>query len=464
MPPAVFPLGINSPYVSWKGSQINSNPVGTAPGHIRPLTNNDAGNVFQSGSSSSRTYSNQRVFNPRPIKHFRKGRSITTTPVSGLPIVTISHPHNSSQELTIDENSVINYNLNRFVSSNKGTGLINDLIDKPGAVIINENPETELNGITQLNINCQKFKGIGVVADYYPNSTFIQENPSSNTQNQRWCCNAEQKAKRRSSYASTNLNKNYYNSSKQYLQNRCKTFEQKSFNFLSYQKTIDSSIYQANAFQLTAFDPNYNPSNTIPGSPLSFVNTYLANCQPNAEIFDATQNALISQMLSIMLNNNLLQQTDVDAFNSLNITTILGFYEWLKVQINSQELIESFNAFINNPYWGMPLSGPSNPAGCQLVTYKPNNYKFAKQGAVDSSTRNLSLKVSTITTNAASIHKYTNTGGNLVNANQIHAGNDNNIMNLYKNKTASCNTSLPLNFRQSGPFQKKRFCYYNNLP
>ena len=50
----------NKQYVTWKGSGINSNPVGSASGHIRPLTNNDPGNVFQTGFGL-----------PRPIKHFR---------------------------------------------------------------------------------------------------------------------------------------------------------------------------------------------------------------------------------------------------------------------------------------------------------------------------------------------------------------------------------------------------------
>jgi hypothetical protein len=33
-------------YKTWKGEGINSNPTGVAAGHIRPLTNNDPGNIF----------------------------------------------------------------------------------------------------------------------------------------------------------------------------------------------------------------------------------------------------------------------------------------------------------------------------------------------------------------------------------------------------------------------------------
>ena len=64
MSSAVYPLGMNSmpasgythqstyynkQYIPWKGTGVNSFPVGTAPGHIRPLTNNDPGNNFPTG-------------------------------------------------------------------------------------------------------------------------------------------------------------------------------------------------------------------------------------------------------------------------------------------------------------------------------------------------------------------------------------------------------------------------------
>ena len=117
-----------------------------------------------------------------------------------------------------------------------------------------------------------------------------------------------------------------------------------------------------------------------------------------------------------------------------------------------------------DPYSGMPISGPSNPKGCKLVVYKPSNPQFAKQGAVDSSTRNLKLNVDTISTNAASIQNYNNTGPQLVSANEIYAGNNPNVINLLKNKAPTCNTPLPLNFRQSGPFQNKKRCHYKQLP
>ena len=322
----------NKQYITWKGTGINSNPIGSALGHIRPLTNNDAGNVFQTGFGL-----------PRPIKHYRKGR------------VIINEKGNSQ------EAAQINYNMNRFVKSSKGTslgggsGLLNDMQDKPGAFLVKQNTTNEVDGVSQLDSDCKTCEGINIVASYYPNNTFLTENPESTTTNKVLCCNHEYKAKRRAIYASTNLKKNYYTTTKQYLQNRCKTYDQKSFNF-------ESNVMVNNGAK--------------PGSPAALTNTYLANC--------------------------------------------------------------------------------NSTGNCQLTVYKPNNHQYAKQGAVDSSTRNLKLNVDTISTNAASIQNYNNTGAQLISANEINAGNNPNVMNLLKNKAPHCNTTLPLNFRPV--FQNKRHC------
>jgi hypothetical protein len=459
MSSAVYPLGMNSKpssgythrsthynkqYITWKGTGVNSFPVGTAPGHIRPLTNNDPGNVFQTGFGL-----------PRPIKHYRKGRVIPPQQIEGVPNLIGANG-------SIPENSLINYNINRYVQSSKGTslgggfggsGLLNDMQDKPGAFIVNINTSAETS---QMDNNCKTCKGVGIVASYKPNTTFLEENPESNTQNSVLCCNDELKAKRRSIYASTNLKKNYYTTTKQYLQNRCKTYDQKAFNFLSY-RTED--LPQSNPYYITA-DGN---AGFKPGSPLALANIYLANCQSGAQIFDATENALIAQMLAIMVNANILTQSEADSFNN---NSIPAFWTWLNTLPEPQKTLacKVFSDFISNPYWGMPLAGPSNPSGCQLVTYKPNNFQYAKQGAVDSSTKNLKLNVDTISTNAASIQNYNNTGPQLVSANQIYAGVSPNISNLLKNKVPNCNSGLPLNFSQSGPYQNKKKCFYKTLP
>jgi len=390
----------NKQYIPWKGTGINSFPVGTAPGHIRPLTNNDTGNNFQIGFGL-----------PRPIKHYRKGRVIPSQPIEGVPNLIVNGPHNNNITSNIDENGLINYNMNRYVKSSKGTslgggsGLLNEIQDKPGGYIVKLNSSNEINNIIQLNNNCKSCEGVGIVASYKPNKNYLTENPEPNTTNPILCCNPEYKAKRRAIYSSTNLKKNYYTTAYQYLQNRCKTYDQKAFNFLSY-RTNGPGPYNNNNPYLISTNGDVKP-----GNPLSFANTYLANCQLNAQIYEGSQNAFIYKMIRIMLNKNIITQKQVTEFNDTSINSIQGFFNWIQElpEPQREEANNVFKQFMNNPYWGMPSSGPTNPVGCQFAIYKPNNYQFAKQGAVSSSTRLLKLNVDTITTNFASTQNYSNT-------------------------------------------------------
>ena len=458
MSSAVYPLGMNSmpssgythkstyynkQYITWKGTGSNSFPVGTAPGHIRPLTNNDPGNVFPTGFGLA-----------RPIKHYRKGRVIRTAPDS-------VNGENSF------ETDLINYNMNRFVKSSKGTslgggfggsGLLSEMQDKPGGYIVKLNTLNEVDGVSQMNNDCKVCEGVGIVASYKPNNYNLLENPEPNTTNRVLCCNQEKNARQRVVYASTNLKKNYYTTTKQYLQNRCKTFDQKAFNFLSY-RTNGTGPYDNNNPYYYSVDGNKGQT---PGSPLALANTYLANCQLNTQLYEGSELAFIYQMLGIMLKENIITQAEVTNFDNTGINSIPGFFDWIQGLPEPQrnEALVVFEVFINNPYWGMPPSGPTNPAGCQLTVYKPNNYQFAKQGAVSSSTRNLKLNVDTISTNAASIQNYNNTGQFLITANQLYTGDATNNTNLLKNKVPQCNTPWPLNFSQSRQFKNKKFCHY----
>jgi hypothetical protein len=471
MSSAVYPLGMNSmpasgythqstyynkQYIPWKGTGVNSFPVGTAPGHIRPLTNNDPGNVFPTGFGLA-----------RPLKHYRKGRVIPPAPIEGVNNLNVNSPYNDVN-LSINENALINYNINRFVKSStpvplggsrSSSGLLNDMMGSPGSYIVKLNPANEVDGVTQMKEDCKICEGIGIVASYKPNLTNITEDPERNNTNPILCCNQEKFAKQRVIYASTNLKKNYYTTTKQYLQNRCKTFDQKAFNFLSY-RTNGTGPYDNNNPYFYSVDGNNGPK---PGGPLALANIYLANCQLNTQLYEGTELAFIYQMLGIMLKENIITQAEVTQFDSTGINSIPGFFDWIQGLPTGQKesALVVFEVFIKNPYSGMPPSGPTNPTGCQLTVYKPNNYQFAKQGAVSSSTRLLKLNVDTISTNAASIQNYNNTGQFLVTANQLYAGDLNNTRNLMKNKsTTQCNPQWPLNFSQSGKYQNKKFCYY----
>ena len=117
----------NRQYVTWKGSGVNSNPVGTAPGHIRPLTNNDPGNVFQTGFGL-----------PRPIKHFRKGRVIPPQPITGVTMF-YNHPAVTGVRLNFN-NPRFDYDFEKNYY-NKG-------------IFTQINPN--LNNCTGADKNCQK--------------------------------------------------------------------------------------------------------------------------------------------------------------------------------------------------------------------------------------------------------------------------------------------------------------------
>lgn len=439
MSTAFYPLGMKSynnhlpqgGYKTWKGTGVFSNPVGVTASHIRPLTNNDSGNVFPTGFGL-----------PRPIKHYRKGRVI---PVQSI---TVQDPNNPAQYI---ETSLINYNLNRIVSSSKGAslgggagglGLLNQMLDNPGGYIVKQNPPNETTGENQLNQDCRTCEGVGIVASYYPNTPYLTENPEANTQNQVLCCNAQKKARRRVLPASTNIKKNYYTTHAQYMQNRCQTYEQKAFNFQTPNPVETAAINSGN--------PNFTAAKFLaakPGSPLALLNTYFANCQPNGEIYEATEIGLINKMLSIMDTQNILTPAEISAFEALNDYTFDSLFNYLQ-SLDNEAAIAFFIDFINNPYYGVPFAGPNNPTGCKLVVYKPNNPQFAKQGSVSSSTRMLKLNVDTIQTNAASLNR---NNVNLVNSvnNTVTPQNT----TIFKNKASTCNNPIIIRF------QNKKACY-----
>jgi hypothetical protein len=425
-------------YKTWKGSGINSNPTGIAAGHIRPLTNLDTGNIFPAPFGK-----------PRPLKHYRKGRVIPN-----VDIITLDKDkegqfiYKNKTYISDAELGLIQYNLNRSVKSSKGTslgggfggsGLLNEMQDKPGSYLVKQNPETETNESLQINEDCTTCQGVGIVDTYYPNKDYLTENPETNTENNILCCNQEKFALKRVIYANTNLPKNYYTTHKQYLQNRCKTYQQKVFNFETYNPLNAKEIAASSNPELTAALIKASK----PGDPLSITNTYFANCQPNAEIVTASEINLLYAILDILLMQNAITKAQYDSFIAKKDYKLAVLFTYLKSlpQETRDIAVSIFIAFINNPYYGVPLSGPNNPIGCKLTIYKPNNPQYAQQGAVDSSTRMLKLNVTTIEKNAASYYK----------------------TSLGKNKSSQPCEKPPLNFFPT-TYQNNKACRYSRNP
>ena len=447
MSSAFYPLGMKSynnyvnqgGYKSWKGPQT---PVGLTSGTIRPLTNNDPTNDANSGFGL-----------PRPIKHHRKGRGFNYT------------------VLVADGNNYKEVEVNRLNRSSTTGNLVSQLIDQPGG--FNRTEEQNQNG------------QIKMVMSYYPNDAYLTENPEPRSQTPAWCCNAEKKARRRVTYASTNLKKNYFTTLQQYRENRCLTYDQRAFNFAEG-----------------------NPNIGKPGGPESTNSTYYANCQPNTNNEDPVAffesllaNRIITQEqyerfktvslydqldeMSKLLtdvereSNQTFWQEFLDSFDTSH-DGIVTYAEFLQYYIDNEIYIEDlqegfksndinendvleFNDYLyfmigyDHDFFGFQpyprtnitmediytylntlpaetrenalnaLNALNSDKRCTAVVYKPSNYQFAKQGAVDSSTRLLKLNVDTITKSAFT-----------------------NNVNLPKNKVPQCTSTLR--------FQNKQLC------
>lgn len=409
-------------YLTWKGTGKYSNPVGITAGSIRPLTNNDRTNiaVYKQGAA-------------RPLKwQFRKG-TVTQAPY------VIVNTENPALNITV--------NANRMSKStagleNKTGGLIGQLMDRPGGYSVKHNPVDELNETAQSIKDCKNCDGISVVTDFYP-SPYLTNNPQSVCTTPPFCCNEPRKALLRVRPASTNLKKNYFTTLQQYRQNRCQTYDQRVFNF----KTANDYVSDA---ALLKNNPNITPAmiaSAKPGSPITLLNTYVGNCYPNTGLSTYSQVELVALAFQILNNDGLFSSQDVTNFYNLQITTIqqfVGFISNLQSG-QSQQAAYVFSNFINNPYYGMGLTGPSNPNGCKLVVYKPSNPQFAVQGAVSSSARTLKLGVTTIETNVNNSNAYRGSPSTL---NIGNPGQQPFVPFIYKSKVQKCSPALPIIFRQ----------------
>ena len=449
MSSAFYPQGMNTwnnrlpqgGYKSWKGQGVFSNPVGLTATHIRPLTNNDPGNVFPTGFGLA-----------RPIKHYRKG---TVIPVHYLT--------NPSNELEYAEQLQIDYNVNRAVKSSNGSslgggsggsGLISQMIDGPGQFIVKDNkPENvkeinaglldgdinvniAVNGSSKIDKDCETCQGISIVSSWYPINN-LTEKPQENVTNPLLCCNQQRKAMQRVLPTSTLVKKNYYQTTYMYLYNRCQTFKQRQFNFVNGE--VDQNVL--NIISQYPFVSAKLIEYAKPGSPLSLVNLYVAQCNPNSTINQGIEIGFITAVANAMINNGLMTQPQYDLLVTLNPKSIEEFINFLKTRLSSasqsEEAVKYLYEIASNPYNSSILEGPSNPKGCSRVYYKPNNPQFAQQGGVSSSTRILKLNVDTISTNAANVRRLK--GANSVQ--NIVSGQMPDTPFIYKFKSPSCSAA-----------------------
>jgi hypothetical protein len=462
MSSAFYPQGMNSwnnrlpqgGYKTWKGKGLYSNPVGVTATHIRPLTNNDPGNVYPTGFGL-----------PRPLKHYRKGRVIPYP----IPVLT-EDPNNPGKYV---EQSLIEYNINRAVKSsvgsslgggNGGTGLISQLNDMPGSFIVKDNGsgaadylvgnDDNIVAPNKIDKECTTCQGVGMVSSWFPINN-LTEKPQENVTNPLLCCNQQRKARQRVLGANTNVKKNYYQTTYMYLYNRCQTFQQREFNFI--RGPIDQNILDL--FTKYPFVTAKILEYSKPGDPLSIVNYYVAQCNPNFTIETAVEIAFINSLSKSLLNAGYISEADfivLTGYSPLSVQTFIQSLQSILTEEQYKVVIEYLYQLAADPYNGSVVSGPSNPKGCAQVFYKPNNPQFAQQGGVSSSTRILKLNVDTISTAAAQTRRLK--GGNV--SAQLTGGEPINTPFIYKFKTPTCQKSTysgnPFFFQ--GQPQNKKIC------
>ncbi len=243
MSSAFYPLGSNTynnrlpqgGYKSWKGSGIHSNPIGMTSGNMRPQTNLDYRNIaiYKHGL-------------PRPMKHYRKGISVPIT----LPAFSSAYAQ-----------FIADYYSNTNVKSSSTPSLVGQLMDNPGGFIVKDNQIASANTNT-IDNNCTTCNGVGLISSWFPINN-LSEKPQDNVTNDPpLCCNNQQKASMMVLPSNTNLPNNYYVSSGQYLYNRCQTYDQRAFDFVS--GTTDPNMYIADCnprdqrlgCKLVAYKPN----------------------------------------------------------------------------------------------------------------------------------------------------------------------------------------------------------------
>jgi len=465
MSSAFYPQGMNSwnnrlpqgGYKTWKGRGVFSNPVGVTATHIRPLTNLDPGNVFPTGFGL-----------PRPLKHYRKGTVIP------IPESVFSFEKNNAEtNVQKTEIDLIEYNVNRAVKSsngsslgggNGGTGIISQMIDMPGSFIVKDN-NTEfvttdnyvgldnninIDETNKIDKDCKNCQGVGIVSSWYPINN-LTEKPQQNVTNPLLCCNQQRKAIQRVLPTSTIVKKNYYQTTYMYLYNRCQTFQQRQFNFLA--GVVDPKIFDF--IKTYPFVSAEIVEYIKPGEPLSYLNLYVAQCNPNGVIETGILISFINAVAKNMKDNGIITNNEFNMFISSNIMSIKSFIDFIRNNIHPDR-VENAAKFLYelslNPYYDSVISGPTNPKGCQKVYYKPNNPQFAQQGGVSSSTRTLKLTVDTITTSAAK---------NRIN--RVN-GSKNEFSSISKLKAPTCQASTysgnPFFF--SGQFQNKKICSKSN--
>lgn len=389
---------------SWKGVGIYSFQSGNMAKDTRPYWNKDYTNDTQGAFGK-----------PRPLKHFRKARVIPQ-------FINIQSPEDSSQYIEIDLNEP------RIVRSAVLNNMTTQMNWIPGGYSIVPNSPTEIGNFEKSVKDCVNCNATTVVSNWKPTAN-LTEKPEPNTQSRMLCCNDEYKARRRVRPPSTLTQRNYYVNNKQYLQNRCITFNQRQFNFIRGTQ-LSPEIVNSILNTVIANPENIQKliSTAKPGSPLSYFNIYVAQCVPNGQILEATIITIISSLILGLRVADIISSDEYDLLVSMNFTSFEAFINFYKTNFPETQANAIGNyVFLvidSNKTLSEILEGPtgSTGLGCQKTYYKPNNSQFATQGGVMASLRTLQLNVNTIEKN----YWQNKNNFDINNSNNVKSNNCNN--------------------------------------
>ena len=419
MSTAYYPLGMSSynnttnrgGYITWKGSGLYGNPIGITSGNVRPQTNKDPRNVaiYKQGL-------------PRPIKHYRRGK--------GMPIPNIITNKSNIKEENY-ETMEANYYSDREVKTSVSNKIIGQLVDRPGEFIVKEN---SLANFSTINNDCKKCDGVGLISSWMPIND-LTENPEPITENKLLCCNAQRKAITRVLPTSSKLTDNYYSNIGQYLYNRCQTYDQRAFNFIT--SVANKKIYDN---LLTGVPILQGLTTNVESA--AYKNMYVANCNPSVNVSNDMELSIIDRTASILFSKLIITKQEYILYVSEKIKSVQDFILFLNSNISlknkanaldmTYNILNHSNININN----IVSNANSTNNGCKIVAYKPNNPQFGQEGSVKSSTQILKLNASTISANILNTQR--TFGAGALCHGIINVGGQPDTPFIYKGKMQAC--------------------------
>ena len=357
---------------TWKGNGVYSFQSGNMAKNVRPFFNKD--------------YSNDTTVafgKARPLKHYRKGRVMPNYIDTNIGNININEYHE-------DRSSVLDNMCSRMMWI-------------PGSYSIRENKLNEIGEVSSSAKDCLTCNATTVISNWEP-TTSLTDKPQPISITPLLCCNDAFKAKKMVLPPNTNYKRNYFSTNYQYLYNRCQTFKQREFNFIRQDGRLTPEINEQIQNLLQGKTPQeieYLIANSKPGSPLSYYNLYVAQCNANSDLYIASLTNIIYNLNISMLNSGIITQLEYNTISSVVFNSFTYYKQYIQTTFSPDKsiiMLQYIYSVVNSyPDLNKIITQENN--NCGRVYYKPSNPSFANEGGVQSSLRNLQLNKNTIEAN-----------------------------------------------------------------